>query len=371
LPDEYDTIPLARPAIDDADLLAVDRSLRSGRLTRGPENERFEAAIAAAAGRKHAVCVGSGTAALELSLTALEIGFGDRVLVSAFGFPAVVNALLARGAVVVPVDVERGPWTLSLEDAHAASGPGARALVSIDQLGAVCEQRATGECAAALGLEWINDAACGLGGADSEGLPGGSGGTMATFSFHPRKIITTGEGGAVVTDRGDIYSSLRALRNHGQAEAGRFERIGTNARLAEPAAALGASQISRLSSAIAERRLLAQGYRQRLASLCESGRLFTQEVAPTATHSYQTFAVVLEDAMSRDDVCKKLREHGIEAGPATYAFPAIDEFAQRVERRPTPVADMLHHQALALPLYLGMRSAELDRVSEALEEALA
>ncbi len=364
-------IPLARPALGDAEVAAAERALRSGRLVLGPEVERFEQTLAARTGRRHAVAVGSGTAALELALWVLGVGGGDEVLVPAFGFPAAANAVRARGATAVPVDVDPASWNLDPESLRAALGQRSRAIVSIDQFGLVAEAEPITELAAQNGLQLIDDAACALGATSARGVPGGGYGLVGTLSFHPRKLVTTGEGGAVLCDDDSLAAELRKVRNHGQAAPGRFERVGTNARLSELAAAVGSAQLERLDAVLAERRLLAEGYRRRLAPLAEAGRISWQESPAGAMHAYQTFATRLAPDLDRNAVRAALAAAAIESGPATYAFHRLPSYAGI--GRPVPLAhsDALHERSLALPLYIGMRSAELDRVCETLTGAIA
>ncbi len=370
-PKDRGPIPLARPSIDDGELAAAERVLRSGRLSNGPEGARFESLLASACGREQAVCVSSGTAALELAFRALELTPGERVLIASFGFPAAAHAALSMGAIPVPVDADPITWTPDLEDATRAWQPGTRFLVTIDALGAVCSASAWRRWAEERSVQWISDAACGFGGIDEEGRPAGAGGAMATLSFHPRKVITTGEGGALVCADGKRADLLRQLRNLGQLGGGQFGTVATNARLAEVSAALGCAQMARLPAMLSERRMLADGYRRRLAPMREAGRLSWQEVRGNAVHAYQTFAVQLAADIERQAVIAAFAEAGIESTVATYAFHRIPVLAERSEARALPVADALHDRGLALPLYLGMRSAELDRVCDALAEAIS
>jgi perosamine synthetase len=357
----------------EVELAAVERALRSGRLVLGPENRRFEEELAARCRRRHAVATASGTAALELALWALGVGHGDRVLVTAFGFPAAANAVRRAGALPVPVDVDGATWNMDAQAAAAlaASGPRPRAVVSIDQLGLPCESEPLARLERAAGVPLVSDAACGLGGADSSGAPGGAGGRIAVLSFHPRKIITTGEGGALLCDDDGLAAELRERRNHGQDGPGSFRRIGTNARLSEVAAAIGSAQLARLDDMVAERRLLAEGYRRRLAPLARAGRISWQEPAAEAMHAYQTFAIRLAAGIGRDEIRRALARAGVESGPATFAFHRLPPHLPDGEEPPAlPQADALHDRGLALPLYVGMRSAELDAVARALAEAI-
>lgn len=365
-------IPLARPAIGEAEISAVSRALLSGRLVMGRENQRFEAALANLSGRAHAVCLSSGTTALELALWALGVSTGDEVLVPAAGFPAAANAALRLGAMPVPVDIEPPGWTMDVGAAAQAVTGATRAVVSIDMLGVVAEAEPLRALCADAGLMLVDDAACALGGCDSRDNAGGGYGVVGTFSFHPRKLITTGEGGAVVCDDADLAAKLCALRNQGQTAPGQFAYAGTNARMGELGAALGCAQIDKLGRLLGERKLLVDGYRERLAPLRRAGTLSWQEAPGEARPAHQTFAVLLAPGVDRERVRARLRARGIESGVAAFAMSRLDSFAAlpSVAGRRFPVAEALHERGLALPLFAGMRSTELDRVSDALTDAL-
>jgi len=362
-------IPLARPAVGDPELTVISSVLASGRLVSGPLNQRFEGLLAKRCGRRHAVAVSSGTVALELAMWALGIGAGDGVLVPAFGFPSAASAAMRCGAEPIAVDVDAGTWNLAVAAAAEAIEPRVRAVVGIDQFGLVASTGELSAFARDRDIALIADSACALGGVDEAGVPGAGYGDVAVLSFHPRKIITTGEGGALLCDDDGLAAELRKLRNLGQAGPGAFERAGTNARLSEIAAAMGCAQLARLDELLSERALLVSGYRQRLAPLVDSGRISLQHVPAGAQHSHQTFAVLLAQRYERDTVRSALDDAGIESGPGTYAFTRLAAFAGAA--RALPVADALHDRSLALPLYIGMRSAELDRVAAALVEALS
>ncbi|MEM9493435.1 MAG: DegT/DnrJ/EryC1/StrS family aminotransferase, partial [Myxococcota bacterium] len=362
------TIPLARPALGDDESRAADRVLRSGRLVLGPENVRFEEQLATLTGRAHAVCVTSGTTALELVLWALDLGPKrgrptPELLVPAAGFPAAANAALRMGAVPIPVDIDPHAWTMDTAAAAAAIGPATVALVSVDTFGLVAEAEPLRQLVADAGIALIDDAACSLGGRDSAGVPGGGYGVAGSLSFHPRKVITTGEGGAVVCDDSELAETLRQLRNQGQSfgpDGRRFARVGSNARLGEMAAAIGCVQLGRLDALLRERALLVAGYRERLGEQRAAGALTWQDGGETARSAHQTFAVQLAPDRDRDAVQRRLAEAGIESGPAVFALHWLDSFGQLpgMSDRRLPVAEALHRRGLALPLFPGMRSAE-------------
>lgn len=406
-------IPLARPCLGDGETEAVTRVLASGRLVLGPENQQFEESLATLAGRKHAVCVTSGSTALELALWALDVPWpavhratgawlGRRtdnaetraekfsVIVPAGGFPAAANAVLRLGAMPIPVDIDAASWTLDLgavddvlHDAMLGYGGEKRgdvfieAIVSIDTFGLVAEGEALEMLAGQYGVTVLDDAACSLGGSDSHGIAGGGYGVAGTFSFHPRKVITTGEGGAVVCDDDELAARLRELRNQGQSfgNAGRvrrFVRPGSNARLSEMAAAIGNVQLAQLDTWLRERELLCAGYRERLADAREAGLLSWQEIPEGSSPACQTFAVLLDRRFDRDRVQAHMAAYGVETGVALFALNRLDcyETLPLIANRRFPVAEALHDRGLALPLFSGLRSGELDKISESLLEAL-
>lgn len=362
-----EAIPLARPSLTDAERSAVVRVLSGTQLTGGPELVRFEAALARRASRQESIAVSSGTSALELALWALDIGGGDTVLVTAFGFPAAANAVAGRGAKAIAVDVCQDSWLIDMNDARAKILASTKAIVTIDQLGAVTSAAAIEAIEADTGLPIISDAACGFGGSDEEGRAAASAGRMATLSFHARKVVTTGEGGAILCDDETLAERLRALRNHGQTGPGQFASIGTNARLSECACAIGNAQMARLDGMLAERALLVAGYRERLADLHDAGVLCYQVLPEGSASAHQSFAVRLSPSVNRRRILDGLIARQIGCNVATYSF---SEIGVHGGDQKAPQAKALHEQAISLPLYIGMRSSELDRVSGAMQELL-
>jgi dTDP-4-amino-4,6-dideoxygalactose transaminase len=370
-PSSSSKLPLARPAIGEAEQAAQARALASGRLVLGPETLAFEAGLARASGTRAAVAVASGTGALHAALWALALPPGGEVLVPAFTFPAPAHAAAALGLRPVAVDVDPETWNRSPRLAEAALSPRTCAIVSVDQFGMLADYEALGRLAAGAGVPLVEDAACALGARDRAGRAAGSFGAVGCMSFHPRKIITTGEGGAVMGNDLALLERVRELRHHGQSAPGRFVRIGLNFRLAEPAAAIGVAQLERLTGLIAERKARVKTYRAALAELPITRTLGQQ--ADSQSRVWQTFCVVLAENVERGRVIAELASAGIEAGAATYALGRIGSLATAtgILDRPTPVADMLHERALALPLYHGMSDADVSRVVSALAEAIS
>lgn len=364
-------LKLSAPDLGDAERAAVERVLRQDQLTLGPELPAFEEALAAWVGARHAVAVSSGTAALVLALQACDLGPGDEVIVPSFTFPATVNAVALVGAQPVIVDVDAASWNLEVAAAAAAITPRTRALLPVDLFGLPAPRTALRALAQRRDppLAVIEDAACALG-ATYQGRRCGGDARLACFSFHPRKIITTGEGGAVLTHDPALAARLRRLRNHGRDEGGAFVELGGNARLSELGAALGRVQLARLDGMLGHRLALAARYRERLA---DCAALELQQVAPGVGHNYQTFALCLKPPHARDAVIAGLATRGIQSGPATFAVHRQPPYAGRREavRGALPVAERLADQALALPLHGRLSGGDIDRVCDTLLALLA
>jgi dTDP-4-amino-4,6-dideoxygalactose transaminase len=363
-------IHLARPEIEQEDLAAVAGVLRSGRLVNGPVVRAFEEEVAAFVGVAHAVAVSSGTAALQLALQVAAIEPGDEVIVPAFTYPATAHAVLLVGAEPVPADVEPLGWNIDPAAVARAITSRTRALLPVDQFGLPCDLEGLAAQLTAGPLPTvIDDAACALGAARGAQRCG-SGVPFSCLSFHPRKVITTGEGGMVLTDDAELARQLRQLRNHGRDDEGRFVGVGANWRMGEMAAALGRGQLRRLPESLARRQALAARYRRRLAG---HPSLQLQRVPAGFTHSYQTFAVCLAPGYPRQQVISRLAEGGVESTIATYGLQREMPYCRlpRWRQASLPVSDRLAQQAVALPLHGGLTLEEIDRVCELLEAAVA
>jgi dTDP-4-amino-4,6-dideoxygalactose transaminase len=368
-------ITLAKPVLGEEERAAVERVLASGRLVLGPEAVAFERELEGRCGVAHAVVVSSGTAALHLALWALDVGPGDEVLVPALTFPAPAAAVLAVGARPVVVDVDRRSWNLSVEGTRGALCSRSRAIIGVDQFGVPAAWGPLEELAEERGVALVEDAACSIG-ASLDGRPCGAFGRVAALSFHPRKVITTGEGGALVTDDADLAELARSLRDHGR-EGLTFLRSGLNLRLGEMQAALGRCQLARLDDLVGRRRVLAKRYLEALAPGGSASHLGLepQGWADGADPCFQTFAVRLPEgsAVGRDDLIVALAERGVEAQVASFSLGRLEPFARAAgisAPEELPEADILHGRGLALPLHPAMGDDDVDRVLGALEVCL-
>lgn len=356
-------IRLARPHFDEQEEAAAARVLRSGMLVQGPEVAAFEKETLAALGasaQTDAVAVSNGTSALELALAALDIGPGDEVIVPAVTWPSPGNAILLRGA--VPVVCEVLPTTFNLDPKSVARllTPKTRAIIAVDQFGVPADiaglRRVAGD------IPIVEDSACAIG-STIDGQSCGLQGDLGTFSFHPRKVVTTGEGGLVVSSRSELVTRLRTLRNHGQSEPGVFREAGPNERMSEIQAAIGRVQIGKLQEILRIRRAIGEEIRAALA-------LAWQAIPENATVNHQTLCFVLPRPSSgtrksaRDALVKALREDGVEANFLSYALHRLPPFAAHAINiaRDLPVSDAIVESGVALPIHTRMSSSDVAKV---------
>jgi dTDP-4-amino-4,6-dideoxygalactose transaminase len=347
-------IPLTKPSLVYDEVEPALRSvIDSGTLTAGENVVAFEEAVAGLVGTRHAVATTSATTALHLVLAAAGVGPGDEVLVSDFTYPATGNAIAQTGATPVLVDSAPGSFCLDLAEAEAKMTTRTRALIVVDPFGEPADLEHAAQLAAAHGLLLIEDAACALG-AERDGRWCGSWPGAACFSFHPRKIITTGEGGMVTTNDDALADRLRLLRNHGgtPVRVGQaFAERGFNYRLSELAAALGRVQLLRLDELVQGRREAAAAYGAALA------HLGSVDCPPSGTtgSTFQSYVVVLSPDVDRDDIVRRLATRGIETTLGTYAMHSQPAFA-KYGYRPgdLPRSWSAQQRSLTLPLWPGM-----------------
>ncbi|MBL8487341.1 MAG: DegT/DnrJ/EryC1/StrS family aminotransferase [Rhodocyclaceae bacterium] len=352
-----------RPQVDHAELEPMIRAiLESGRLTSGPTVERFESMVAAAVGARHAIATTSATTALHLALVAGGIGPGDEVLVSDFSFPATGNVVVQSGATPVFVDCRQDGFEMDCGDAQRKLTERTRAIMVVDPFGQPAPMAAAQSIARRAGLLLIEDAACALG-ATVDGVPCGGWEGAGCFSFHPRKILTTGEGGMLTTSDDRLLERAALLRSHGGVPGGiamEFVENGYNYRMSEIQAALGVVQMMRLDAIVRDRRATAAAYLERIDGI---GGVSVPLSTAAENCTFQSFVVLLDEAIDRDGVVRDLRAEGIEATLGTYAMHAQPAFA-RFGYRPgdLPHSWRAQRQAVTLPLLPGMAEEMLDRV---------
>jgi dTDP-4-amino-4,6-dideoxygalactose transaminase len=344
-------IRLGWPDVGSAELDAVADVLEGGMLTMGPRVAEFEEALARACGVSSAVAVSSGTAALHLAVLALGLREGDEVLVPAYTFPATANVVALSGLKPVLVDVDAE--TMNVDPARLEVGPRTKAILAVHLFGRPARLEELPE-----GLPVVEDAAGALG-ARRRGAACGGLGLAGCLSFHPRKIVTTGEGGAVTTNDERIAELARELRHHGWHGAD-MPRPGLNYRLSDILCAVGIPQVRRLDELLAARTRIADGYTERLRGL--------PVVLPRAdegdVHGWQAYVVQVGD---RDRVLAELRAQEIEAQIGTYAVHLLGAYR---DQGSFPGAQAAFERALALPFHTRLSDGDLDRVAEALRAAL-
>ena len=364
-------IPLIRPDVRFDEVESDIREiLGSGMLTGGHHVEAFEREIAATCGVGHAVATTSATTALHLGLEALDIGPGDEVIVADFTFPATANAVIQTGATPVLVDSRVDDFCVDPELVAAAVTPATAAIIPVDPFGQPADYTTIEGLAADVGVPVIADAACSLG-ARRDGRCSGAHGTMSCFSFHPRKMITCGEGGMVTTDDARLADRMRRLRSHGMERAGvamAFIEPGFNHRMSEIQAAIGRSQLRRLDEILTDRQSTARAYDAQLDGIVG----VTVPRSPDHSEwSFQSYVVVLDAGVDRDGVILAMRERQIETTIGTYAchnHPAYASFGYRPGDLPNSAR--FEAQALTLPLVPHMTAHEVESVVTELTRVL-
>ena len=364
-------LPLTRPDLRFEEVSAdLESIIDSGTLTKGPYVAEFEKLLAARLGVAFCFTTTSATTALHLSLIAGGIVPGDEVLVSDFTFPASANAVVQSGATPVFVDCSPGSYTLDVEHAASLVSDRTRAIMPVDPFGQPADLAAVAELARRAELFVVEDAACAIGAAWSD-RPCGSWPQTGCFSFHPRKVITTGEGGAISTNDPDLADRIAVLRNHGGRLAeGKivFEDCGFNYRMSELQAALGVAQMRRLDEILDARARPVDLYRDVLSS---SPWVTYPASPPEATPVHQSFVVEVRTGISREDLRLELATLGIETTLGTYALhtqPAYQRFGYQPGMLPN--SQRLQSQTLTLPLFAGMGEREVATVAAALDASV-
>jgi perosamine synthetase len=377
-------LPYGRQTIDDADIAAVVEVLRSPLLTCGPLVARFEQALAAKLGAKHASVCSSGTAALHLVYAALDIGAGDEIITTPVTFSATAAAAYYVGAKVRFADVDPRSGNIDPASVAALIGPRTKAIVAVHLGGLPVDLEALHALADQHGIALVEDACHALG-ATYHGTPIGGGRSAATvFSFHPVKHITTGEGGAIATPNATLKRRIDRLRQHGverdpshmqQPPAGSWsyevQELGWNYRLSDLSCALGLSQLAKLDRFVARRRELAALYRTALAG-------FTGVTAPPEASdresAYHLFAVAIDFASfgtTRARVTEQLAARGI--GTQVHYIPLYEHplHQQRCgDVGPHPGADHYYARTLSLPMFPAMTDADVGEVVAQLHRVL-
>ena len=361
-------IPLLIPDIQPEDIQAVTDVLQSGMLVQGKQVEAFEANVTAITGAHHAVAVSNGTATMHLAAYQ-TLSENDEVIVPAFSYVATANVVELINARPVFVDICLGDFNIDVSQIEAAITERTRAIIPVHEFGLAANMTAIMEIARKHNLIVIEDAACALG-ATHKGGHVGTFGDFGSFSFHPRKAITSGEGGCVVMRDPFYAEALQILRNHGYSNtAGDFTEPGFNYRMTDFQAALVNSQFPRFLAQVAHKRQLAEIYTGLLkdAVLCPGD-------LPDAPHTYQTYHVVLPDHLDRDDVIKQLKEKGIGSNYGAQCIPNTDYYRNEYGfdcAKQFPNALRANQQGLALPMYAKLNADDVSYIGQTLLQIIS
>ncbi len=377
-------IPIAKPMLGTAEAEAAQRAVLSGWVTQGPEVAAFEQEFAAAVGAPFAAAVSSGTTALHLALMALGVGAGDEVVTVSHSFIATANSIRYCGADPVFVDIDPASFNMRPDLLMQAISPRTKAVLCVHQMGMPCDMAAILAITRSRGLPVIEDAACAIGAEilnngrwERIGKPHGD---IACFSFHPRKVVTTGDGGMLTTANSAWDRAFRLGRQHGMSVSDTarhsarhviFESypvLGFNYRMTDVQAAIGRAQLRRLPDLVAQRRRLADRYRQLLTRV--PGVLPPEEPV-WARSNWQSYCVRLPASLDQRRVMQAMLDAGVATRRGIMCAHREAAYSDAELRFSLPESERAQDQCILLPLYAQMSDEEQDEVVRCLGEACA
>ncbi len=366
-------LAMAEPVLAGNELKYVTECIQTNWISsQGAFVKRFEEMLGALLGAAHVVSCSNGTSALHLALLGCGIGPGDEVIVPDLTFAATINTVLHAGATPVIVDVDRRTWNIDPALVEAAITPRTRVIMPVHLYGQPADMPALAAIAARHGLRLIEDAAEALG-ADLHGQACGTLGDAGTFSFFSNKVLTTGEGGAVVFRAPEAAARARRLRDHGMNPAKRYwhDEVGFNYRMTNIQAAIGCAQLEQAQGFFARKQAIAARYRAALAGV--PGLALAPELDGYRNSHWMVSVIVDPDAtgLPRDEIMARLGDVGIETRPLFYPLHEMAPYRPYAGNRAFPATEALSGQGFSLPSGVGLADAEIDRVAAALAGMIA
>ena len=357
--------PLMIPNITDTDISAVTDVLRSGMLTQGVQVGLFEETISSLTKVDESIAVSNGTASLHLALIALGVGLGDEVIVPAFSYIATANVVELVGATPIFVDINLSTFTIDSTKIESVITNKTKAIIPVHEFGLAADISKICEIAKRHGVFVIEDAACALGAMENN-IQVGSFGDLGSFSFHPRKSITSGEGGIITTKSSNLASICRSLRNHGidsnNKNSMEFIAAGYNYRLTDIQAAMLNSQLIRFNEMLEVKSLLATVYLNEL----NDGKCILPSIPGNKNHTWQTFHIILDESISQEKTISELKSKGIGTNYGAQCIPEQTFYKNKYgfdSQTLFPNAYRAYKSGLAIPLYYGLTDTDISIIS--------
>jgi dTDP-4-amino-4,6-dideoxygalactose transaminase len=359
------------PFTDERELQEIAKVLSTGYFTQGPKTVEFEQKVADYIDCKYAFAMSSCTTALHLSLVVLGVKPGDEVIVADFTFPATANVVVQQGATPVLVDIDLDTFTVNVDDLRRKITSKTKAIIPVDAFGCAADYDAIQKVADEHNVPVIEDAATAIGTKYHERFCGNLT-TLGCFSFHPRKVITTGEGGMITTNDARLAERIKLLRSHGGVRTGawfQYEEAGFNYRLSDVLSAMGVAQMEKLPRLVARKRELAAALSQRLSAI--PGICVPTE-PNWGGHIYQSYVILVEEGLRRNRIIEEMKARGIETTLGTYALHDQPFFQREFgyQSGQLPNSHAAFTRTITLPLYPQMNESDLDQIADTLKAVI-